>query len=84
MLSPKKCTKENPVWRQNQKPNPPRYQSCFEERSRLGPDGLALYQYPPEIEDSPDLPEGLKTNLTTKNQQGTVMVAVWSISEEMR
>ena len=50
--------------------------ACFEERTQLGPDGLALYQYPPEIEDSPELPPGMNYSLHTQEVFfGTVLHA---------
>ena len=52
---------------------------CYEDRSQLGVDGLACYQYPPEVELKKELPENTAKKLIDKNGKLTVMIAIWSI-----
>ena len=52
-------------------------QSAVDLRNANGRESQALYAYPPEIENSPQLPKSMEGKL----DKGKVKVAVWSLSE---
>jgi len=50
---------------------------CFHERNSEGCKSQALYKFPPEIEDNPDLPPSMLSKL----DRGYVKIAIWFLSD---
>ena len=50
---------------------------CFHERNSEGCKSQALYKFPPEIEDNPDLPPSMLAKL----DRGYVKIAIWFLSD---
>ena len=48
------------------------------KRDARGKESQALYTYPPEIENEPVLPSGMRKKM---GNEGSVNVAIWSLSE---
>ena len=54
-------------------------QKCFNDRNVNGLVSQALYQYPPEVENSSVLPP----NFVSKLEKGYIRIAVWSLSNQL-
>ena len=50
---------------------------CFHERNAEGCKSQALYKFPPEVEDNPDLPPSMLAKL----DRGYVKIAIWFLSD---
>jgi hypothetical protein len=51
---------------------------CVAKRDERGKESQAFYAYPPEIENDPNLPSGMRKKL---GDEGWIAVAIWSLSE---
>ncbi len=52
---------------------------CYTERNSRGAESQAIYKFPPEIENSPQLPSSMEDKL----EKGSIMIAVWSLSDTL-
>ena len=50
---------------------------CFHERNNEGAMSQALYKFPPEIEDDPQLPRSMEAKL----DRGVIKIAIWFLSD---